>query len=111
MANPANYSDGQGRPWQPNSTFEVGQRFNVTSINYWRESLSPQEIGVIEFLCAEEMNTLGYRRACPGFGEQEFLEFREDEHQITEWLKQAPYLLDSTQREAELIRYRDARGL
>lgn len=96
------YVKGDGTPWKRNSAFEVplSHGFSKSSIARWKEILSREEIGVIEYLCGPEMGYLGFTRSIPDFSLQELLRFREDEGAIVPWLQK--YKLTCSEREMAL---------
>lgn len=64
LLDPAEYVDGRNQPWKQNSThFKGGQKFNLKSIDAWREKLSPRQVEMVETLCQLEMATFGYRES------------------------------------------------
>jgi hypothetical protein len=62
LLDPARYRDGDGAPWQQNTSFSAkGRRgFDVSAIERWREVLTPRQIAALEVICYPEMQLLGY---------------------------------------------------
>jgi len=102
MVEPARFLDGGNNPWIANSTASARREFNVTTVDQWEKFLNPEETGVIEFLCRAEMEALGYQPRYPDFGIEEFLRYRENESEITEWLKNSEFTLNNQQKELEI---------
>lgn len=75
------YQDADGSPWKGNSHFEAPNRgIYVSSIDRWKTSLAPAVVEVAEFICAPDMQLLGYEPveylssdALPGTSALEFI--------------------------------------
>ncbi|GAB6041610.1 sulfotransferase family protein [Endothiovibrio diazotrophicus] len=106
MCDPSAYTDGRGRHWAPNSTTTVTRAFNAQPLAYWREALSEEEIGVMEFLCGEGMAALGYDWSGVARDAGVLRRYREERERITEWLNRPPFLLDAERIAAAI----EARG-
>ena len=103
MKEPAGLTDGKGNRWMTNSSFFTGSSgIYRDAREHWRTVLTEDEAGAIEFLCARDMLEAGYKRVQHGFGEKEFLAFREDPNTLTPWLRKAPFLLSEAQKREEL---------
>jgi hypothetical protein len=62
MADPAGFRDGRGEPWRQNTSYGEGAaRFDAGAVDRWRRTLSAEETGLIDALCAPEMRLLHYR--------------------------------------------------
>ncbi|MBN1257424.1 MAG: sulfotransferase, partial [Planctomycetes bacterium] len=99
MLAPEQWLDGNGKPWQPNTTGSTGNSgFNQKPLTYWQQALTKAEIGAIEHLCGSEMEAQGYARATTIIeAEQLAGEYTEDPKQLQPWLAQQGYLWDSGQ--------------
>jgi hypothetical protein len=103
MKEPAVLKDGKGNRWTTNSSFFTGSgRIYRDAREHWQAVLTDDEVGAIEFLCNREMAGAGYERVQHGFGEKEFLAFKEDPNTLTPWLRKAPFLLSEAQKREEL---------
>lgn len=103
MEEPTRLKDGKGNRWTTNSSFFTGSSgIYLGALEHWRSVLTEDEASVIEFLCTCEMEEAGYKRIQHGFGEKEFLAFKEDPNAITPWLRKAPFLLSEAQKREEL---------
>ena len=103
MNRPAGLKDGQGHSWTSNSSFfTVSGGIYRNALEHWRTVLTDDEVGAIEYLCAPEMAQAGYERVFHGFGEKEFLAFREDPDMLTSWLRKTPFLLTEARKHEEI---------
>jgi hypothetical protein len=104
MCDPSRLKDGKGERWTNNSSFFAGSGgIFKDACEHWQRVLSQDEIGAIEFLCGPELEAAGYRRTMSGFGEKEFLAFREDPECLTPWLRKTPFILSEPQKQGELV--------
>ena len=88
------YRNGVGEIWKTNSSFFSGERgVHAGAVDKWRKLVRDEEAGLLEYLCADEMDFMGYERAVPEFGQTEFEDYQEAEESITPWLRRAPFLL------------------
>jgi hypothetical protein len=103
MWDPSRLKDGKGERWLNNSSFFAGTGgIYQEACAHWRDVMKEDEVGAIEFLCGRELEEAGYQRTLPGFGEKEFLAFREDPEGLTSWLRKAPFIMSAAQKRREL---------
>jgi hypothetical protein len=88
MINPENYLDGNGmgNEWYSNSTLKKVNFVNKKAIDSWKQNLDYELIGVLEYLCQKELESLGYQRITK-FSKEDFLNFEENSSEIIEWLQ------------------------
>jgi hypothetical protein len=61
LLDPSNFKDGKNERWVQNTSYSnPEQKFNKTSIEKWRQTLSSDVIKFIEYCCYPEMVKLGY---------------------------------------------------
>lgn len=60
MVNAQQFRDGDGSPWQANSSYQPEGTISTSFIEKWRQALTPEEIRYIELLCYPEMDLFGY---------------------------------------------------
>ncbi|MBN2483450.1 MAG: sulfotransferase [Candidatus Omnitrophica bacterium] len=106
MANPENFTDSKGKQWRPNTTGDdTRPRFLNSQTNYWKTALNDEEIGSIEFLCGESMDTLGYQRKFTREqAHQLFLRYQEETDEIHPWLVPLGYVCTAARKEKELAK-------
>jgi SAM-dependent methyltransferase len=94
--------DGNG--WKPNTSFGPDHD-PVKSREKWKELLPPETIGVMEFLCRNEMEAMGY--ACTVSEETQLAylhSYREDENSLLPWTRMAGLLLDDKEKARQIER-------
>ena len=96
-----------GSNWKPNTSFGADHDPS-RSRDQWKELLPPETIGVVEFLCRNEMAAMGY--ACT-LSEDEQLShlrsYQEDECHLLPWTRISGLLLDEGEKDRQIER--DAR--
>ena len=64
VADPSKYRDGNGEPWQQNSSFgSHGQAIDLSAIDRWKDVLTVSELALVEKICGPEMSMFGYENA------------------------------------------------
>jgi hypothetical protein len=58
MMRPEKFINGLNEPWKPNTNFKLEKGFSKSSLAKWKEVLPEEAVGVIEYLCAKEMDYL-----------------------------------------------------
>ena len=104
MADPRYFTDDKGNVWQPNTTTDDAScKFNKTPVSYWQKALSGEEVGAMEFLCAEQMRELKYRLKFERKKAEElFMGYHENEDEIQPWLVPFGYVCDEHRKDIEL---------
>ncbi len=104
LLKPETFLKGDGTLWKPNSAYKVSsiptKGFGKGSVARWKEILPKEEVGLIEYLCAQEMDYLGFERTITDFSLKDLLSFKEDASQIVPWLQK--YNLSFNKKEAML---------
>ncbi len=107
MLDPSRFTQGDGNLWKQNTTWDRAdptKGFSTASVAKWKEVLTSDEIGVIEYLCKPEMKYLDLEMLRPDFLLHDLCRFQENEDEIEEWLKK--YYLPFNDRELtfEIVR-------
>lgn len=92
MMHPERFVDGLNESWKPNTNFKLGKGFSKSSLAKWKNVLSEEMVGVIEYLCGKEMDYFCYERSNCDFELINLLSYKEKREDIIEWLK--PYDFD-----------------
>jgi hypothetical protein len=100
------FLNGDGSPWIQNSAFQVSSKksINVGSLFKWKEVLSREEIGVIEYLCKEEMDLLELERINLEFSLQDLISYKENDDEIIEWLRKYNLTFNENELMLEIVR-------
>lgn len=100
------YKNEEGKDWSPNTSFKNKNGFFTSSIRQWEKVLPEAELGVLEYLCRNEMIAEGYK---PVFGEEKSLEtlvhYQEDTNRLKPWIFKYDLLLDLKQKQREVARH------
>jgi hypothetical protein len=69
LLDPSNFVDGNGEQWLQNTSYEGSSAsFDTTSVNKWRDILTPREVEFIEQLTFPEMSMYGYEPDATEYG-------------------------------------------
>ncbi len=100
------FLNGDGSPWIQNSALQVSSKksINVGSLFKWKEVLSREEIGVIEYLCKEEMDLLELERINLEFSLQDLISYKENDDEIIEWLRKYNLTFNENELMLEIVR-------
>lgn len=98
MTDPSLYIGGDGKPWKANSTTKEVRYINKESTSNWKNTLSEEEIGMLEFTLQNEMKALGYERVTT-FDQADFLKYQENEDEVIDWLRKPEFLLTDANKE------------
>ena len=104
MLEPEKYLNGKGKPWKQNTNFEQKKGFSTTSLHKWKEVLTGQEIGFIEWLCLPEMQYMEYEITQTNYGLSDLSNFREDDSGIVKWLQSYNLTVSDKELEKEIAR-------
>ena len=106
LLDPSTFVNGDGSLWKQNSAFNVSDHggFSQSSIDRWKDVLSKEEIGVVEYLCKAEMEYLNLKRYNPEFSLKDLLCFREKEDEIIDWLKEYNWTFNEKELTLEIVR-------
>ena len=106
LLDPSTFVNGDGSLWKQNSAFNVSDRggFSQSSIDRWKDVLSKEEIGVVEYLCKAEMEYLNLKRFNPEYPLKDLLCFREKEDEIIDWLKKYNWTFNEKELMLEIVR-------
>lgn len=100
LMHPESFIDGNGQLWKQNTNFEGGNGFATSSLERWKDVLSDEETGMIEYLCKPEMEYFGYESTQREYSLKDLTSYVEDEDAIIEWLK--PYNLTVSNQKVTL---------
>ena len=100
LMHPESFIDGNGQLWKQNTNFEGGRGFATVSLDKWKEVLSDEETGMIEYLCKPEMEYFGYESTQNEYSLKDLANYVEDKEVIIEWLK--PYNLTVSEKNVTL---------
>ena len=106
LLKPSFFIRSDGKLWKQNSAFKIKEQegFNTHSLYKWKDALSKEEIGVIEFLCKAEMGYLGMQRENTDFSLVDLLDFKENEDEIVDWLKKYHWFFNEKELTLEIVR-------
>jgi len=106
LLDPSSFVNGDGNLWKQNSAFNVSDHggFSQSSIDRWKDVLSKEEIGVVEYLCKAEMEYLNLKRFNPEFSMKDLLCYRENEEEVIDWLRQYNWTFNEKELMLEIAR-------
>ncbi len=105
LIQPERYVDGRGHVWKQNTNFEAGSGFSSKSLFKWKETLSRQEIGFIEYMCRSEMEYFKYRCTQEDFNLHELIDYNEKKDETLSWLLPYVSTLNDSEMSLEIMRY------
>lgn len=110
MINPSKYTDGAGKPWTQNSSYNNIMKKNVINDknkDRWRSVLTDNEIQLIEDFCDTEMKIFGYQRFTDNNMVNLQKKYNEDKNDFLAWFKEFFYQYEITELEIskEIIRH------
>jgi len=91
------FRDGQGHIAPSNSSYGEHQEISTASLDRWKEILTPEEVGLIERLCAREMTALGYQLSQDRSPASlwSLYRYRDPEAELAPQYRNSPYLASS----------------
>ncbi len=106
LLKPHTFVKGDGSLWKQNTSYQGNEKnsFSTGSLEKWKDVLSKEEIGVIEYLCEAEMDYIGLERVNTNFNVRGLFEFREDEDVIVEWLRNYNWIMSDKEITLEIVR-------
>ncbi|MGE5340718.1 MAG: sulfotransferase [Candidatus Omnitrophota bacterium] len=90
MTQSNDFTDGQGKPWASNSSFErVETETGIfsSSVEKWKNILTADEMAITEFYCKEGLTRLGYPLTLETVPPDTVRNFREDTKRHPAWLR------------------------
>jgi hypothetical protein len=107
MLDPSKFIQGDGSIWKQNTTWDAAdpkKGFSTSSVEKWKEALTEDEIGIIEYLCKPEMEYLHMEMLRPDYTLSDLLKFKENIDEIEGWLKKYYVPFDERELTLEIIR-------